>query len=271
MTSRAESGAGTRSLTPYLAVNDARGALEWYVQAFAAERRGDPVVMTDGRVGHAELAFGAHVLMLADEFPEMGRQGPRARGGVSQTIVLEVADVDATVERAVAHGARLLRQVADEPYGRTGVIEDPFGHRWMVETQVGQGLSSAPASAEAPSAALPRHGELGYVTLGMPDADRAREFFGDVLGWRFTSGSVEQGWQVEGIRPMAGLWGGALAPEVQLCFRVDDLDAAVRRVIANGGRAQEPTLEPYGRLVDCADDQGLQFQLWEPGPAAPLS
>src|SRR3712207_2598038 len=93
--------AGLRSLTPYLCVDDGRRALEWYVQAFDARRRDEPVVMPDGRVGHAELAIGDSVLMLADEWPEEGLLSPKARGGPSQSILLTVPDADRVVSRAV--------------------------------------------------------------------------------------------------------------------------------------------------------------------------
>ncbi|HEX2301252.1 MAG TPA: VOC family protein [Pseudonocardiaceae bacterium] len=120
------------TLTPYLAVGDARRALDFYADAFGARRRGDPVVMDDGRIGHAELAVGDSVLMLADEFGEIGMLAPSSRGGPSQTLLLQVTDVDAAVARAVQAGAELTRPVADSPHGRNGVVVDPFGHRWMI-------------------------------------------------------------------------------------------------------------------------------------------
>jgi uncharacterized glyoxalase superfamily protein PhnB len=122
------------TLTPYIGVDDARRALDWYVEVFGARRRGQPMEMPGGRIGHAELAIGDSVLMLADEAVEMGLLGPHALGGVSHTLMIRVPDVDATVGRAVARGAELTRPVASHPYGRTGVVNDPFGHRWMIIT-----------------------------------------------------------------------------------------------------------------------------------------
>lgn len=107
------------ALTPYLAVDDARRALEWYAEVFDAERRGEPYVMPDGRIGYAELGIGEAVLMLADEYPEEGLRGPKARGGPSMSIHAQAPDVDAIVQRAVVSGAELTRPVADQPYGRT--------------------------------------------------------------------------------------------------------------------------------------------------------
>ena len=98
------------SLAPYLAVADARAALDWYTRVFAAKRRGEPYVMEDGRIGHAELVIGDSALMLADEYPELGLRGPKAHGGVSVSLTLQVPDVDATVELARrGRGARLPR------------------------------------------------------------------------------------------------------------------------------------------------------------------
>lgn len=238
------------ALTPYLVVADARRAMEWYVEVFAAERRGEPHVMPDGRIGHAELGIGDAVLMLADAFPEEGVTPPEAVGGVSHSIFAQVPDADAAVQRAVERGAALTRPMADEPYGRAGVIVDPFGHRWMVVTP--------PASASRS-----RHGEIAYVTVAVPDGQRAKDFYGAVLGWRFSPGSIEEGWQVENTAPMTGLAGGQPG-EVQLCYRVADVDSATVVVRERGGQAEEPVAKPYGRLAECTDDQGTRFQLWSP-------
>lgn len=120
-----------RTLTPYLAVPDAAAALDFYVDVFGAVRRGEPIVMPDGRIGHAEIDLGDSVVMLAEEFPELGLRAP-APGAVSVSLRLEVADPDAVVARAVARGAHLERPVTESPYGRGGVVVDPAGHRWMI-------------------------------------------------------------------------------------------------------------------------------------------
>ncbi|MFB4315289.1 VOC family protein [Actinomadura sp. 21ATH] len=133
----AESQARVHSLAPYLNVDDGRRALDWYARVFGARMRGEPVVMEDGRLGHAELAIGDSVLMLADEYPEMGLLGPKARGGPSQSVYLTVSDVDDVAVRAVDAGAELERPVGEYPFGRMGVIVDPFGHRWMINTPAG--------------------------------------------------------------------------------------------------------------------------------------
>ncbi len=127
---------GYPQVTPYLAVDDANRAIEWYSTVFGARERmrmGAP----DGKVGHAELELGDSLLMLADESPEMGMRSPKAVGGTPVTISLYVDDVDGVFERAVQGGATPLRQVEDQFYGdRVGSFEDPFGHRWSVATHV---------------------------------------------------------------------------------------------------------------------------------------
>jgi predicted enzyme related to lactoylglutathione lyase len=250
------------SLNLYLCVDNGRHAIDWYMRALGAQPHGEPVVMEDGRVGHAELAIGDSVLMLADEWPELDLLGPRSRGGPSQSIYLSVPDVDAVVARAVEQGAELARPVADYPYGRNGVINDPFGHRWMV--------TSPPA---APSRPRPRHGDVSYASLWLPDVERAAAFYGSVLDWRFVEGTTSEGRQVEGLPTQhIGIWGGEDHRTMFLCFAVDDVHEAVRRVRESGGEANEPREEPYGTVSMCTDDQGLAFAVAEvPGEPAPSS
>jgi uncharacterized glyoxalase superfamily protein PhnB len=121
-------------LTPYLAVSDARAAIGWYTTVLGGRPVGEPWVGDDGRVGHAELAFGDSVLMLSDEHPELDVLGPTSRGGTTVTLHLAVDDVDAVVAAAVDRGARLERPPRDESVGRLAVVHDPWGHRWMLNT-----------------------------------------------------------------------------------------------------------------------------------------
>ena len=127
---------GYGAVTPYLIVNGAARAIEFYKQAFGATET-FRMERPDGRVGHAEIKIGDSHVMLADEHPEMGARGPQAIGGSPISLVLYVEDVDATVNRAVEAGAKLTRPVANQFYGdRTGGVEDPFGHAWYVATHV---------------------------------------------------------------------------------------------------------------------------------------
>ena len=127
---------GYHSVTPYLIIDGAAKALDFYTRVFGATER-MRMPGAGGKVGHAEIGLGDSVIMLADEHPEMGARGPGALGGSPVSLVLYVDDVDATVKAAVAAGAKLLRPVENQFYGdRSGTIEDPFGHRWHVSTHV---------------------------------------------------------------------------------------------------------------------------------------
>ncbi|MEN3315082.1 MAG: PhnB protein [Acidimicrobiaceae bacterium] len=127
---------GYPQVIPYLAVDGASEAIEFYGTVFGATER-VRMPMPDGRVGHAELEIGDSVVMLADENPEMGVRSPKAVGGTPVTLSVYVEDVDAVFDKATAAGASVLRPVDDQFYGdRSGQFEDPFGHRWSVATHV---------------------------------------------------------------------------------------------------------------------------------------
>src|SRR5215472_12509252 len=90
-----------------------------------------------GRVGHAEIRIGDSHIMLADEHPDIGAYSPRHYGGTPVTLGLYVEDSDAMFAQAVAAGATVLRPMADQYYGdRSGVIADPFGHKWVISTHI---------------------------------------------------------------------------------------------------------------------------------------
>jgi PhnB protein len=121
---------------PYLCVDGAGAAIEFYRTVFGAVER-MRMAEPDGRIGHAELEFGAAVIMLADEFPELGIRAPKTIGGTPVTINVYVENVDEVFARAIDAGATALRPVTDQFYGdRTGQFEDPFGHRWSVATHI---------------------------------------------------------------------------------------------------------------------------------------
>ncbi len=124
------------SATPYLAVRDAEAAIAFYGRAFGAEESSERYTGEDGRIGHAELSVGPVTFYLADEHPEFGVVGPQTLSGRSSSIVLGVADVDASFRRAVQAGATVDREPEDEPYGRIAWIIDPFGHRWAMNGPV---------------------------------------------------------------------------------------------------------------------------------------
>ena len=127
---------GYHSVTPYLILDDAARALEFYKQALGAVEL-LRIPAPGGKVGHAEIRIGNSVIMLADESPAMGARSARTLGGSPISLMVYVEDVDARVAQAVAAGAKLTRPVADQFYGdRTGTLADPFGHVWSLGTHV---------------------------------------------------------------------------------------------------------------------------------------
>jgi len=121
-----------QELFPYMIVNDAKKAIEFYKQAFDAKEK-FRLCEPSGRVGHVELEFGKTTVMLADEFPELGFRGPTAYGGTTVTIHIHVDNADEVIARAVAAGATVVREPKDQFYGeRSGSVRDPFGHMWNI-------------------------------------------------------------------------------------------------------------------------------------------
>ena len=124
------------TVTPYMTINGASGAIEFYKEAFGATeifRWADP----DGSIRHAEIVIDDSPLMLTDEAPEFGMAGPRSFGGSPVHMFLYVEDVDATFGRAIAAGATELMPVEDSSDGdRRGGVTDPFGHVWYIATHI---------------------------------------------------------------------------------------------------------------------------------------
>lgn len=128
--------AGMHTVTPYLVCAGAARAIAFYERAFGAQevmRLPGP----DGRLLHAQVRIGDSMVMLNDEFPEMGSLGPKARGGSSVTIHLFVPEVDQAFARALAAGAVVRMPLQDMFWGdRYGLVEDPFGHTWSLATRL---------------------------------------------------------------------------------------------------------------------------------------
>jgi len=127
---------GYSSVTPYLAIQGAAEAIDFYKKVFGAlelMRMPGP----QGKLGHVEIKVGDSKIMLADESEQMNFRSPRAHGGTPVHIMVYVKDVDATVAKAIEAGAKMMREVQDMFYGdRTGSFEDPFGHFWHIATHV---------------------------------------------------------------------------------------------------------------------------------------
>lgn len=126
---------GYHSVTPYLIVDDAARAIDFYKKAFGAEEkfrlpRGD-------KIGHAEIKIGDSFVMLADEFPDMGHLSPKSRGGTTVSLLVYVPDVDSAFKTAIDAGAKQDRAIENQFWGdRMGSLSDPFGHQWSLATHV---------------------------------------------------------------------------------------------------------------------------------------
>jgi uncharacterized glyoxalase superfamily protein PhnB len=242
------------TLAPHIMVSDARRAMDWYIEVFGAQRRGDLYVNADGTIGHGEVGIGDAVLMFAeasDLWPDVPVRAPDSPTTFSHTLHLEVGDVDASTERARRGGASVEREPTDQPYGRGSVIVDPFGHRWM--------LLQPPARATRL-----RQGDVANVAMMAPDAHRAKEFYEAVLQVPFPPAHPGT-WRTDQTSPPLSILPGPGAElEVRLSYRVDDIAAAVERVRAAGGRADEPARLRFGLSAECVDDQGATFRLWQP-------
>ncbi|MGO9876159.1 MAG: VOC family protein [Acidimicrobiia bacterium] len=247
-----------RSLTPYLATHDPAAAIDWYSEVFGAELLGEPIVMDDGRIGHAELRIGDAVMMLAGEFPEEDHRSPLTLGGGSVAILVYVPDSAATYALAVERGATPLRPLGEHYGALGGVLRDPFGHRWFVQTQLE--ADDIPVE-DAPGR---RFGDIGYVTFRVPDGERARRFYGALFDWTMDGGHETGSYHIASITPPAGIHGGIDEAEARIFFRVDNLASVVQRVRDLGGEVLSVADHDSGGNAECRDDQGLRFDLFRP-------
>lgn len=123
------------SVTPYLIIDGAAAAIDFYAKAFGAQEV-MRLPMGD-RIAHAEIMVGDSHIMLSDEWPDMNLLGPPKRGGATASLMIYLGDVDAAFDKAVKAGASVERPVEDQFWGdRMGTVVDPFGHRWTLSTQV---------------------------------------------------------------------------------------------------------------------------------------
>jgi predicted enzyme related to lactoylglutathione lyase len=237
---------------PYLSVANARDAIAWYVDTFGATVVGEPIVMDDGRIGHAELAIAGGVLYLADEYPEIGLKGPDPQWS-SVSLMLHVPDTDTTLERARERGAQVQREPYENYGARNATIVDPFGHRWM--------LSGPVTGAATPI----QHGDVGYVSVWTPDADRAAAFYGHVLGWTYDPTTH----QVTNTKQHVGIFSVDLPQGMLCCYAVADLAGARQSILDGGGQVGEVQEFDFGTVLDATDSQGAAFAVFQPAPGQP--
>lgn len=228
---------------PYLCVSDARAAIAWYADAFGAAVVGNPIVMDDGRIGHAELELAGGVLYLADEYPELGLKAPEPQA-VSVSLMLHVADTDAALRRARGHGATVVREIYENYGTRGATIVDPFGHRWML---------SGPIKTPI------QHGDIGYISVWVPDADRAARFYGQVLGWMYDPVTH----RVTNTDLPTGIYAHAGTPTLFCCYAVRDLDTARAAIGDAGGTPGELRELEFGAVLDAVDNQGAALAVFE--------
>jgi PhnB protein len=127
---------GYHSLTPYIEIEDAAEAIEFYKRAFGARERGR-MDAPGGKIGHAELEIGDSLLMVADPFPQSTISTPKDLGRTTVNLFLYVEDADAVVQQAVNAGATVTRPVETKFWGdRFGIVTDPYGHTWSIGTHV---------------------------------------------------------------------------------------------------------------------------------------
>jgi PhnB protein len=252
---------GFRTVTPYLCVKDAAGAIEFYRKAFGATEA-LRLPMPDGRLGHAEIQIGRSRIMLSDEFPEYGAVSPPSVGGSPVDIHFYVEDVDVWCARAIAAGARALVPVADQGYGeRYGRLEDPFGHRWGISTPLKE--DRAQQVRETFYIATP----YLVVADGAKAIDFCKEAFGatelmrlaDPDG-RIAHAELKIGDSVIMLSGAAPEY-GRLSPQslggtpVTIHLYVENVDAWANQVVAAGAKILRPVQDQFygersGRLQD---------------------
>ena len=180
----------------------------------------------------------------------IGMWGGQPRSGT--LVAFAVEDAHETVRRIRAAGGR-ADEPEQEPYGLAAMCADDSGMEFSI--------FQAPAGERGPAPDA-GNGEIVYLTFEVTDTARFRAFFGAVFGWRFSQGrSGGDRFNIDGIRPLSGLAGGHSGTTIVPQFVVGDLDAAIARIRALGGSANEPQTQPYGRSTDCVDDQGTRFYL----------
>ncbi|HEY4021519.1 MAG TPA: VOC family protein [Pseudonocardiaceae bacterium] len=180
----------------------------------------------------------------------IGMWGGQGRQGT--LISFAVEDTRETVRRIRAAGGT-AEEPTEEPYGLASMCADDQGMPFSIFQ------SPAAERGPAPDAG---NGEIVYLTFEVIDSARFRAFFTAVFGWTFSQGRLGgDRFTIDGIRPLSGVAGGQRETMVVPQYVVDDLDAAIARVRAGGGSANEPQTQPYGRSTDCVDDQGNRFYL----------
>jgi len=206
-----------------------------------------------------------HGAQVDDVVPMIGLWGgpPSSVGGSGPGAVLgfRVDDINAAVAAVRAHGGT-VSEPHQEPYAMAAQGHDNQGIPFYLHEMPSSPARPAPEDAEFRNGGS--EGDVSYLTMVVPDVEAAGAFYGGVLGWRLDIGRAG-GAQASGVAPQVGMTSrpeaGPATPGVILCYRVDDVVAAVGRVREAGGRARDIVPRPYGLESLCADDQAVPFYL----------
>jgi predicted enzyme related to lactoylglutathione lyase len=181
-----------------------------------------------------------------NEHPELGLKAPAA-GSVSVSLMLHVGDTDAALQKTREYGAIVEREIHENYGSRNATIIDPFGHRWMLSGPAGTPIDGI------------RHGDIGYVSVWVPDTDRAAAFYSHVLGWAYPAAH-----RVTNIELPTGISASAGPPTLFCCYAVDNVQTAGTAIAGAGGIPGDIRHTDYGVLLDATDPQGIAFAVYEP-------
>ena len=127
---------GFRTVTPYLAIEGAAQAIEFYKKAFGAKELSKQAT-PDGKIMNASVKIGDSIVLMSDVFPGSDAKSPNALGGSPVTLHIYVKDADRLWQTALSAGARVILPLDNQFWGeRYGQLADPFGHRWSISMQV---------------------------------------------------------------------------------------------------------------------------------------
>jgi PhnB protein len=257
-----------QTATARLRIKNAAAAIEFYKKAFGAQE----IMRFDahGSIAHAEIEIGNSVIMIGESAPDYGFPGPETLGGSPIRMHLDVDNVDAFVEHAVAAGARLVQPITDQFYGeRSGSVADPFGYTWYISTikeempleemhrrlaameaetaQTRTGVSPIPAGYHTITPYLVVQDAPGLIefakrTFGAEELFRTIGSAGGVHAeLRIGDSMVMMGGGGTGLK-----WQGDAMPTALHVYVPDVDDAHSRAVEAGGATIQPPTDQPYG-------------------------
>ena len=280
MASTVEATRQMQSVAPYLAVRNAAQAIEFYKRAFGAVELHRMTDRAAGKIGHAELRIGNNVIMLSDEYPEYGAVSAETLGGSPIRIHLQVENSDATVERAVDAGAKIVRPVADQLYGeRSGMVTDPYGISWFISTHI-EDVSDEEVERRFERKLQPARRGVVSITpyLVVRDAPALVAFMKQAFGAKQTehgigsAGGHHFGMTVGASELMIGGGGEGAAPLARapmptaMHLYVEDVDATYRRALEAGATSlYEPIDHDYGeRGAGVKDAAGNMWYLGTP-------